>query len=139
MNTNISARAWIDLILLALAWGAIFLVIEFALEELTPFWAVFHRIAWAAATLWIILKVRGEAMPASARIWTAFIVMGALNNAIPFSLITWGQTEIESGLASILNGTTAFFGIMVAAMFLADEKLTVPRILGVLTGTAGWR
>lgn len=138
MNTQtISPRVWIDLILLALVWGAIFLVIEFALEELTPLWAVFHRICWAAGLLWIIVYGKGEVMPFAPRVWLAFIVMGALNNAIPFSLITWGQTSIESGLTSILNGATALFGIMVAAAFLADERLTPARILGVLIGMAG--
>jgi len=61
---------------------------------------------------------------------------GGLNNAIPFSLITWGQTAIESGLTSILNGATAFFGIIVAAAFLADERLTPARVLGVMIGMA---
>lgn len=138
MNTQtISSRAWIDLVLLALVWGAIFLVIEFALEELTPLWAVFHRIFWAAALLWIIVYGKGERMPFSPGVWLAFIVMGALNNAIPFSLITWGQTSIESGLTSILNGATAFFGIVVAAAFLTDERLTPSRVLGVLIGMTG--
>lgn len=138
MNAQtITSRAWIDLILLALAWGAIFLVIEFALRELTPLWAVFHRICWAACLLWIIVYVKGERMPFAPGVWGAFLVMGALNNAIPFSLITWGQTSIESGLTSILNGATAFFGIIVAATFLADERLTPARLLGVLIGMAG--
>ena len=47
-----------------------------------------------------------------AAVWGAYLVMGALNNAIPFSLIFWGQTQIESGLASILNGTTAMFATL---------------------------
>ena len=138
MNTQtISPRAWIDLVLLALVWGAIFLVIEFALEELTPLWAVFHRICWAALLLWVITYGKGERMPFAPGVWLAFLVMGALNNAIPFSLITWGQTSIESGLTSILNGATAFFGVVVAAAFLADERWTAARVLGVLIGMAG--
>lgn len=136
-KTAIPARAWIDLALLALIWGAIFLVIEFALTELTPLWAVFHRVFWAALALWLWLLARGVRPPKGARIWFAFFVMGALNNAIPFSLITWGQTEIESGLASILNATTAFFGIAVASALLADERLTPRRTVGVLLGVAG--
>ncbi len=71
-NQTISRRAWIDLILLALAWGAIFLVIEFALQELTPLWAVFHRICWAAGLLWIIVYGRGERMPFTLGVWGAF-------------------------------------------------------------------
>lgn len=136
-NTSIPLRAWVDLILLALIWGAIFLVIEFALRGLTPLWAVVHRVFWAMLALWAYALLRGHRPPASTRIWFGFLVMGALNNAIPFSLITWAQVEIESGLASILNATTAFFGITVAAALLADERLTPARIIGVLMGVAG--
>ena len=63
--------------------------------------------------------------------------MGALNNAIPFSLIFWGQTQIESGLASILNGTTAMFGAVVAGLLLADEPLTLKKIIGAVLGIVG--
>jgi drug/metabolite transporter (DMT)-like permease len=63
--------------------------------------------------------------------------MGALNNAIPFSLIFWGQTQIESGLASILNGTTAMFAAVVAGLLLVDEPLTAKKIVGALLGIGG--
>ena len=64
-------------------------------------------------------------------------MMGALNNAIPFSLIFWGQTQIDSGLASILNGTTAMFGAVVAGLLLRDEPLTAKKIGGAGLGIAG--
>lgn len=136
-KTDIPARAWIDLILLTLVWGGIFLVVEFALRGLSPLWAVFHRVFWATLALWAYALFRGYRPPSDLRLWGAFIVMGALNNAIPFSLINWGQVSIESGLASILNGTTAFFGITVAAIMLADEKLTLNRVIGVIMGVIG--
>jgi drug/metabolite transporter (DMT)-like permease len=63
--------------------------------------------------------------------------MGALNNAIPFSLIFWGQTQIESGLASILNGTTAMFGALVAGLLLPDEPLRANKLIGAALGLAG--
>lgn len=134
---SIPRRAWFDLLMLALLWGAIFLFVSLALREMTPFWIVFHRVFWAALLLWAYVFWRGLPAPGRPRAWFAFLVMGALNNVIPFSLITWGQTEIESGLASILNATTAFFGIMVAAIFLADERLTANRVAGVLIGVFG--
>ncbi|MGB0411530.1 MAG: DMT family transporter [Pikeienuella sp.] len=136
-STAIPLRAWGNLMLLALIWGAIFLVVEFALRGLTPLWAVTHRVFWAMLLLWAYALRQGHRPPKSAAIWLSFLVMGALNNAIPFSLITWAQVEIESGLASILNATTAFFGITVAAALLADERLTAPRIVGVMMGVAG--
>jgi drug/metabolite transporter (DMT)-like permease len=63
--------------------------------------------------------------------------MGALNNAIPFSLIFWGQTQIESGLVSFLNGTTAMFVAVVAGLLLPDEPLTAKKVIGAGLGIAG--
>ncbi|MFV0473244.1 MAG: DMT family transporter, partial [Pikeienuella sp.] len=136
-STDIPLRAWADMALLALLWGAIFLFTAIALRELPPIWIVFQRVFWAAALLWLYVLWRGLPVPRAPRIWGSFLVMGALNNAIPFALITWGQKTVESGLASILNGSTAFFGVLVAALCLRDERLTARRGVGVLTGFAG--
>ena len=74
-------------------------------------------------------------MPSSPGLWGAFIIMGALNNLIPFSLIVWGQTHIESGLASILNAMTPIFSVVLAHFLAREERLTTNRITGV---TIGW-
>lgn len=76
-------------------------------------------------------------MPSSPGLWGGFLVMGLLNNLIPFSLIVWGQTHIESGLASILNGTTPIFSVILAHFLTKEEKLTTHRIVGVLVGWTG--
>ena len=85
----------------------------------------------------LIVRLRKIVVPRSIRVWGAYLVMGALNNAIPFSLIFWGQTQIESGLASILNGTTAMFGAVVAGLLLVDEPLTTKKIVGAGLGIVG--
>jgi drug/metabolite transporter (DMT)-like permease len=63
--------------------------------------------------------------------------MGLLNNALPFSLITWGQLVIPSGLAAIVNASTAIFGVVIAALAFGDERLTARRLTGALLGFAG--
>jgi drug/metabolite transporter (DMT)-like permease len=98
---------------------------------------VLHRVGWAALLLWIIVLARKLPLPLSQRDWGAFLVMGALNNAIPFGLMTWGQLVIETGLTSILNAATAIFGVLVAAMVFADEKLTARKSIGVAFGFCG--
>ena len=75
--------------------------------------------------------------PAIAKNLAVLFRNGVVNNAIPFSLIFWGQLTIESGLASILNGTTAVFGAIVASMFLQDEPLTMRKIIDAALGIAG--
>ncbi|MEP5010658.1 DMT family transporter, partial [Roseobacter sp.] len=67
----------------------------------------------------------------------AFLVMGLLNNVIPFSLLNWAQLYIETGLTSIFNATTAIFGVLVAGLLFADERLTWRKSLGVAIGFLG--
>ena len=122
---------------LATVWGGSFFFAEIALQAVPPLTIALHRVVWALPVLALVIRLRGIALPRSPRIWAAYLVMGALNNAIPFSLIFWGQTRIDSGLASILNGTTAVFGAVVAGLLLADEPLTPRKITGALFGLAG--
>lgn len=139
MNPQISmsTRAWGELLLLSLLWGGSFLAISFALREVEVFTVVAIRVAGAAIVLWSYVLLRGLALPRGPRIWGAFLVMGLLNNVIPFSLIVWGQQYIPSGLASILNASTAIFGVIVAAAVFADERLTARKSIGVTLGFAG--
>ncbi|NND19313.1 MAG: DMT family transporter [Silicimonas sp.] len=123
--------------LLALIWGGSFLAIRTALDEIPPLTSVAHRVMWAAAALWVVVLIRRVAMPRSARVWGAFLVMGCLNNVIPFGLMAWGQLYIETGLTAILNAATAIWGVLVAAIVFADERLTRRRMAGVSLGFLG--
>src|SRR5690242_20709965 len=97
---------WSLLLILSILWGGSFFFVGVAVKALPPFTIVLLRVAIAAVALHLVRKVSGTAMPWDGRSWRAFFGMGLLNNAIPFSLIVWGQTHIASGLASILNATT---------------------------------
>ena len=125
------------LLLLAAVWGGSFFFGEVALSEVPPLTITLHRVVWAVPILALIVVLNGIAIPKSPSVWGAYLVMGALNNAIPFSLIFWGQTQIASGLASILNGTTAMFAAVVAGFLLIDEPLTARKIIGAALGIAG--
>ena len=125
------------LLVLAALWGATFFFAEVALNEVPPLTITLHRVVWALPVLLLVVLLKGIPIPRSPRVWFYYLVMGALNNALPFSLIFWGQTEITSGLASILNGTTAVFGAVVAGILLADEPLTVRKIVGAILGVIG--
>ncbi len=87
--------------------------------------------------LWAYVALRRLSVPRDPRIWGAFLVMGVLNNVIPFSLMAWGQLHISTGLTSILNAATAIFGVIAAALFLADERLTLRKGVGVSIGFLG--
>ena len=138
MSTHsIPLRAWIDLFLLALLWGGSFLAVATALDEIGFLSSVAHRVLWATLILWGVVLWKGLPIPRAPRVWAAFLVMGLLNNVIPFSLMAWGQLSIESGLTSILNAATAIWAVIVAALVFPDERLTTRRVIGVLLGFAG--
>ena len=134
---TISTQAWLSLAALGTIWGLSFVSIRFALDEIGPLTSVAHRTFWAMLALWGVVVAMRLPVPRTFSVWRAFFIMGFLNNAIPFSLMAWGQLHIESGLTSILNAATAIFGILVAAIFFADERLTLRKSAGVSLGFLG--
>lgn len=134
---TLSGRAWAELILLATIWGGSFAANRLALNEVPVTTAVAVRVVGACLILWAVVALRGAPLPQRPRVWAAFLVMGLLNNLLPFTLITWGQLVVPSGLAAIVNASTAIFGVVVAALVFRDERLTPARLGGVLLGFAG--
>jgi drug/metabolite transporter (DMT)-like permease len=134
---TISLSAWAQMGLLALIWGGSFLSIKVAVGETGVLTTVASRIAGAALVLWAVLLPMGYRIPRDGRTWGALFLMGFLNNALPFTLITWGQQSIPTGLAGILNASTAIFGVLIAALAFRDERLTARKALGVTLGFFG--
>ena len=136
-QTSIPAKGWFLLILLSSIWGGSFLCNRIALAEVPVFTMVALRVGLAALALWLVLALRGVRPPRDLRLWGKFFIMGLFNNALPFSLIIWAQHRIDSGLAGILNASTALFTVLVAALLLADERLTLRKGTGVMLGLIG--
>ncbi|MDV7142349.1 DMT family transporter [Tropicimonas sp. TH_r6] len=134
---SMDLKATVMLLALAAVWGGSFFFAEVALREVPPLTITLQRVFWAVPILVVLVRIKGIAIPRAPRVWGAYLVMGALNNAIPFSLIFWGQTQIDAGLASILNGTTAMFAAVVAGLLLKDEPLTARKIVGAALGLVG--
>ncbi|MBD3788240.1 MAG: DMT family transporter [Sphingomonadales bacterium] len=122
---------------LALVWGTSFLSNRAALAEAGVLSVVTLRVGLGAAALWLWIALRRIPVPRAPKLIGRFLIMGMLNNVIPFSLIVWGQKHIESGLAAILNASTALFGVAIAAALFADERLTRNRVIGTGLGFAG--
>ncbi|WP_234903257.1 DMT family transporter [Agrobacterium vitis] len=128
---------WALLIILSVLWGGAFFFSKVALAELPPFIVVLARVAIAAFALFVYLRATRQAIPIAIGTWVAFFGMGLLNNLIPFSLLFWGQTQIASGLASILNATTPIFSIIVAHFLTTDERMTLNKLAGIVLGFMG--
>jgi drug/metabolite transporter (DMT)-like permease len=136
-NPVMSSREWLMLIALSVVWGGSFFFVGVAVKEWPPLTIAGLRVALAALALHIVLKITGTALPRDRAVWRAFLGMGLLNNAIPFSLMVWGQGYIASGLAAILNAATPLFTVLVAHVFTRDERLTGLRFAGIVVGFAG--
>lgn len=127
------------LLLLALSalWGPSFLFIKVAVAEIPPFTVVLGRVAIGALLLLIVLRVQGRDLPGRGRLWRHLAILGLVQNAIPFALFSWGELVIDSALASILNGTTPIFTILLAHFYVADDRLNAAKIVGVVLGFGG--
>lgn len=134
---RMTARDWLMLVALSVLWGGSFFFVAVAVQEIPPLTLVLLRTGLAAGVLLLVLRLTGIALPQQREVWLAFTIMGLLNNVAPFTLIAWGQSQIPSGLAAILNATTPISTALVAHVFTQDEKLTANRIIGVLLGLAG--
>ena len=134
---NLTGRAWAEMMLLAMIWGGSFLSIRVALDEISPLASVAHRTTWAMLVLWGVIAIMRIPLPRDPKIWFSFLVMGLMNNVIPFTLMAWGQLYIESGLTSILNAFTAVVGVVIASLFFADERISLRKGIGVVLGFFG--
>ena len=137
IKSSMGAGEWALLIALSVLWGGSFFFAEVALQQFAPLTIVTLRVTISALVLCAFVLLARYPLPGSWRVWLAFLGLGVINNAIPFSLIVWGQSGISSSLASILNAATPIFTVIVAGLFLKDEPVTVAKIVGVLLGLCG--
>ena len=128
---------WVQICLLATVWGLSFFLTEICLRELHPATVAAGRVATAALTLLILARLAGHRMPARLADWAPLALMGLINNALPFSLIMWGQTRIDGGLASILNATTPLFTFVLAHFLTRDERMSRRGAAGITVGFLG--
>lgn len=119
------------------AWGTSFLWIKIGLQEVGPFMLVAMRLTFGTLGIWVILILFKVPMPRSRTEISAGALLGLCNTAIPFTLIAWGETKITSGLTGILNATTPLLTIVIAHLFLSDQRIMPSKLLGLMFGFAG--
>lgn len=129
--------AWLILFLLGAIWGASYLFIKIGVAEIPPITFVEGRTLLATLALLIALRIRRESMPRTLRAWAPLIAVGFFNSIIPYTLITWGEKSIASGLAAILTSMVPLFTVIFAHFVTRDERLSVAKIIGVSVGFIG--
>jgi drug/metabolite transporter (DMT)-like permease len=133
----VKPKDWGAFALLGCIWGSSFLWIKIAVQELDPFTLVGWRLLFGLVGMVVVVGLVRPPFPRGARIWVFMAILGITNTALPFVLISWGEKTIDSGVASILNSTVPLFTLLVAHLFLHDDRITLPKVLGLLTGFAG--
>lgn len=123
--------------LLSLLWGASYALIKLAVDTITPVTLVAVRVTIAACLLWCLTLIRKRAVPTGAAAWRQLAVQASIGFVIPFTMITWGQQYVESGLAGILNSTTPIFVFLAYALWFRSERVTLEHALGVGAGLGG--
>lgn len=123
------------LLLLSALWGGSFVFIRVAAPVLGPIVLVEFRVLIAGLTLLAYARITHQRLDLRAR-WRQYLIIGALNSAIPFVLISTAELHLTASLASILNATSPLFGALIAAAWISDS-LTPKKIAGIVLGFAG--
>ena len=139
MTTPRSTRLeWILFVILGFFWGSSYLFIKIGVDNgLPPFTLVMLRLFFGLLLLATVVRIAGEPLPREAKTYGHLIVMASINIVVPFSLITWAERSVDSALAATLNAAVPLFVIVIAAIFLRDERITANRLAGLFVGFIG--
>jgi len=125
------------LFILGSIWGTSFLFIKIVVGEVPPMTLVAGRLGLASLAMWVFLRLRGVPFPRDRRLWSIYALTGLLNGALPFTLISWGEQYIPSGLAALLQSTTPIFTVILAHFLTHDDRFTAKKVLGIVLGFIG--
>jgi drug/metabolite transporter (DMT)-like permease len=130
-------RVWASFTLLTVVWGASFLWIKIAVLEIGPYTLVALRLALAVVGLLPFVVIKRPPIPRDRGTWVSIVMIGVLNAAVPWLLIAFAELTIDSAVATVLNSTVPLFTILFAHFLVHDDRITVGRVAGLMTGFAG--
>ena len=131
-----STKNWLKFILLGALWGSVFLWIKIAQQELGTLTVVAFRVSFAVIGFVIIFSISKRKLPLRQN-WKIFLVLAVFNIILPFSLISWSQQYISSGMSSILNSTSTLMTLLLAHWFVPDDHLNSIKGIGMMLGFGG--
>jgi drug/metabolite transporter (DMT)-like permease len=138
MTAQSSRLDWLIFLLLGFFWGSSYLFIKIGVDNgLQPFTLIMFRLLIGFILLATVVAFAREPLPRDPRQYGHLAVMGTINIAIPFALITFAEQTVDSSLAAVINGAVPLFVIVIAAIFLAGETITVNRLAGLAVGFVG--
>jgi drug/metabolite transporter (DMT)-like permease len=125
------------LLVLGVIWGSSYLLIKVAVSDVPALTLVAGRLTLATLTMGLLLRVLGLSMPRDRKRWQTYIVLGLLNTALPYSLISWGEQHIPSVLAALLSAIMPIFTVILVYFFAEDENVGFAKLGGVIVGFMG--
>lgn len=137
MSPAATTRDWIALAALVVTWGSSFAMTKVAVAAIDPAWVMALRLLIGGVFLALVVTLTRRQWPRQRQLWAWFAGLGLIGHAIPFFLISWGTQFISSGLSGVLMGSIPLFVIVLAHVFLPDEKLTRMKALGFVVGFIG--
>lgn len=137
INQKMSLVDVMTLLGTALCFGASYFFIEILIRHLPSLTIVTIRVILASLLLWGVVFLLKLKRPTSFTQWRSLFILAFMNNAVPFTLFVWAQRHIDSSMAAVLNATMPIFTVILAGVFLSDERINRFKLLGVLTGIFG--
>src|SRR5437867_12928527 len=130
-------KHWATFLFLGAIWSSSFMWIKIALQETGPMMLVAFRVSFGLIFGLAVIFVQRAKWPKRINVWLPLLFIGVVDIAAPFFLITWGEKTIDSGMAAILDATVPLFTILIAHFVLHDDKITLPKVLGLVIGFIG--
>ena len=131
------AKHWIVFLLLGAIWSSSFMWIKIAIREVGPVTLVAFRVLFGLLFGVVVILVQRVSLPRTFKAWLPLLLIGLTNIAVPFFLISWGELHIDSAVASILDATVPLFTILIAHFVLQDDRITLPKVAGLVIGFIG--
>ncbi len=131
------ARDYALLVLLGALWGSSFLLIKLAVATVPPLTVASGRTLVGALLMGAVMAMKGVRLPRDGEVWAKLALMGTVGTILPFALINWGETHIDSGLAAILMSAVPLFTIVLAHMLRSDERITIGKAAALVLGGVG--
>lgn len=140
--SSVSTVNWLRLLFLGLVWGLSFLSVSVALQSFGPLTVAGLRIALAAFVLLGVLQLRGLSLPRLSNpngslIWISALIIALASNALPFTLLSWGQQSVASGFAGVCMAVVPLIILPLAHFLVPGETMTLRRSFGFCIGTLG--
>ncbi len=131
---TMKTTAPVVLVVLGGLFGAAFLFMKVLVDEIAPVEIVAGRLALGALVVFAIMAARGKTLRFDPATVAKVSLLALLDSVIPFTLIAWAETRIDSGIASVLVSTMPVFTVLAATAVLPDERLAPARLLGIPLG-----